>query len=181
MIMEIRTERLILRDFKPDDINFYMELETHFDCIEYESETVPEEVTLINNFNQIIELSGTDSRDKYSFIILNKETNEPVGRVVLWTIDESIREWEMGWFIHPIYWKNGYASEAAKAMIQFAFETLSVHRIQALCHEHNQRSERVMINCGMYKEGILRSVRYLNHHWAGSLIYSILDSDIKKR
>jgi len=179
--MEIKTERLILRDFMPEDIHFYIDLETHYDCIEYESESVLKEESLIQNFNQIVELQVANPRDKYSLIIISIETYEPVGRVVLWKIDDSIREWEIGWFIHPNYWKNGYASEAAKAMIQFAFEELNAHRIQALCHEHNHRSERVMIRIGMQKEGILRSVRYLNHHWYGSLIYSILDTDHKKR
>jgi [ribosomal protein S5]-alanine N-acetyltransferase len=50
-----------------------------------------------------------------------------------------------------------------------------------LCHEHNHRSERVMIRIGMHKEGTLRGVRYLNSQWYGSHVYSILDTDHKKK
>lgn len=179
--MEIKTERLILRDFRPEDINFYIELETHPKSLEFEHENIPDQKILDDNIKQIFELMNDNLREKYSLIIVNKETLIPVGRVVLWKIDDSIHEWEMGWIIHPDYWNNGYASEAAKAMIYFAFKDLNAHRIQALCHEHNHRSERVMISIGMHKEGTLRGVRQFNHQWFGSHIYSILDSDIKKR
>ena len=178
--MEIKTERLILRDFTPDDINFYNELETHPKSLEFEHESIPSKETLDKNIEQTFSLINKSLRDKYSLLIVNGETLNPVGRVVLWKIDDSIREWEMGWIIHPDYWNNGYASEAAKAMIYFAFKELNAHRIQALCHEHNHRSERVMISIGMHKEGTLRGVRQFNHQLFGSNIYSILDSDIKK-
>jgi len=179
--MEIKTERLILRDFTQNDINFYMDLETNPKSLEYEHDTFPSQETLNNNIKQIFELLDKNPRDKYSLLILNNDTLIPVGRVVLWMIDEFVNEWEMGWIIHPDYWNNGYASEAAKAMINFAFQDLNAHRIQALCHEHNHRSERVMIRVGMYKEGTLRGVRYHNKQWYGSHIYSILDTDHKKR
>lgn len=179
--MEIKTERLILRDFTPEDINFYIELETNPHSLEFEHESIPSQETLDKNIEQIFSLINNSLRDKYSLIIVNKETLYPVGRIVLWMIDETINEWEMGWIIHPDYWNNGYASEASKAMILFAFKELNAHRIQALCHEHNHRSERVMIRIGMQKEGTLRGVRNLNHQWYGSHIYSILDTDHKKR
>lgn len=179
--MEIKTERLILRDFTNNDINFYMDLETNPNCLEYEYDTAPTNETLNNNLKQIFELLDKSPREKYSLLIINRDTLNLVGRVVLWMIDESVREWEMGWIIHPDYWNNGYASEAAKAMIYFAFKELNAHRIQALCHEHNHRSERVMIRIGMHKEGTLRGVRYLNKQWYGSHVYSILDTDQRKR
>lgn len=80
--MEIKTERLILRDFRPEDINFYIELETHPKSLEFEHENIPDQKTIDDNIKQIFELMNDNLREKYSLIIVNKETLIPVGRVV---------------------------------------------------------------------------------------------------
>lgn len=174
--MEIKTSRLILRDFKSSDLNFYIELETNKDCLMYEQEKSYPIDSIRSNFNTILQ-NQTKQRDKYSFVIEENENHISVGRIVIWKIDESISEWEIGWILHPQYWGKGYASEAAQALINNVFTNHNAHRIQALCHEHNVQSESVMIRIGMKKEGVLRAVRYLNNQWAGSIIYSILDTD----
>ena len=92
--MEIKTNRLILSDFKSSDINFYIELETNNYCLMYEQEKSYPIDTIKSNFDTILQ-NQTESRDMYSFVIERNEDHMLLGRVVIWKIDESISEWEI--------------------------------------------------------------------------------------
>ncbi len=174
MSIIIDTERLIIRDFKPDDYNFFYSQSRAESTLRYESDSIPSSEVLKEKFKEIMELTQKDKRSMYSFLVEKRDGNIPVGRVVIWQIDKKIDEWEMGWTIHIDHTKKGYASEVANALIKFGFEQLGANRICANCNEANIASERVMQKIGMKKEGILRQTRKLNDKWYGSCIYSIL-------
>jgi [ribosomal protein S5]-alanine N-acetyltransferase len=84
---------------------------------------------------------------------------------------------EIGYCLHPEYWGMGYASEAARAILEFGFTELGVHRIFATCHPDNSNSYNVMKRIGMKQEGHLREhIRYKGK-WRDSLLFSILVSE----
>ncbi len=56
---------------------------------------------------------------------------------------------EIGWIIHKDYRNKGIATEAAKLLIEYAFNTLSVNKVIAHCDSSNAASEKVMIKLGM--------------------------------
>lgn len=175
--MEIVTDRLCLREVTEIDYDFFAELETNEACLKYESDSVPTKDCIDKKFSETLADMGKIPRDRYRLMITKLSTNEPVGKIVFWKIDDSIKEWEIGWDVHPKHWGNGYAPEAARELLKFAFNELGVHRVQALCNDQNSNSEKVMIKAGMKKEGTCRGVRLLNNCWYGSHIYSLLESD----
>ncbi len=179
--MEIITDRLCLREVANSDYAFFEELETDEACLKYESDTIRTKKWIAKKFSETLQDVNTIPRVRYRMMISNLFTKEPIGRVVLWKIDDSINEWEIGWDVHPKYWGNGYAPEAAEAILRFAFNDLKVHRIQSLCNDQNNNSEKVMVKIGMKKEGTLRGVRLLNNCWYGSHIYSLLDNEFSRR
>lgn len=63
---------------------------------------------------------------------------------------------EMGYWIGKPYWNHGYATEAAKAVLDFGFKTLGLHRIHASHFAGNVASGRVMQKAGMQFEGTMR-------------------------
>jgi RimJ/RimL family protein N-acetyltransferase len=78
-----------------------------------------------------------------------------VGAIGL-TLKSEQRRAEMGYWIGLPYWNNGYATEAAAAVVAYGFDTLRLHRIHA-CHlARNPASGRVMQKVGMIREGTLR-------------------------
>lgn len=175
--MEILTERLLLREILESDYQFIYELETNGFTQRYESDRIPTKEEIDKGFAGMLESQIKEPRTKYSMLIVRLSDKKTVGRVVIFEIDSSIREWEMGWFIHPHHAGNGYAPEAARALLEYAFNKLNAHRVQALCNDENTSSEKVMIKIGMIKEGTCRGVRLLNNKWYGSHIYSLLDSE----
>jgi ribosomal-protein-alanine N-acetyltransferase len=63
---------------------------------------------------------------------------------------------ELGYWIGVPYWGNGYATEAAHAMVRYGFETLKLHRIAATHAKQNTASGRILVKLGMRHEGCLR-------------------------
>jgi ribosomal-protein-alanine N-acetyltransferase len=63
---------------------------------------------------------------------------------------------ELGYWIGVPYWGNGYATEAARAMLHYGFETLKLNRIEATHVKQNPASGRILVKLGMRHEGCLR-------------------------
>jgi RimJ/RimL family protein N-acetyltransferase len=84
----------------------------------------------------------------------------------------------MLWYtIHPSYWGQGYATEAAHGLLAFGFGELRLHRIWADCDPANLASVRVLEKLGMRREGHLIENAWIKGAWEDSLIFAILDRE----
>ena len=72
------------------------------------------------------------------------------------------------------YWGKGLATEAARAVIGWAFQTSGINRVFAYCDPRNVGSWRVMEKIGMRREGVLRSHLKWNGEYRDALYYGIL-------
>lgn len=89
------------------------------------------------------------------FAITLRETGELVGAVGLKLEPEHTRA-ELGYWIGKTFWNHGYATEAARRVVQFGFQALGLHRIYARAFVRNPASRRVLEKIGMRYEGRLR-------------------------
>jgi RimJ/RimL family protein N-acetyltransferase len=86
-----------------------------------------------------------------------------IGNTGLHKIDLISRVAELGLFIGlPSYWGKGYATEAEKLMIDYAFNSLNLNRIEAQIFAENLPSRRAAEKNGFQQEGISRQRRYKN-------------------
>lgn len=85
------------------------------------------------------------------------------------------RRAEIGYEIHPEYWKKGYATEAALKIISFGFDSLELIRIGAIIFPENEPSNKLLNKLGFQKEGILGSYIYQNGASNDVYAYSILN------
>lgn len=84
---------------------------------------------------------------------------------------------EVGYTLRRDAWGQGYASEAARALVRYGFEQLGLHRIFAECHPDNKGSERVMRRLGMRYEGRMVEAEWANGTWWDLLHYAILERE----
>ncbi len=104
----------------------------------------------INMSNQ-----GFSSQEQFIFGIFLKETNAFIGGMGL-HVDKTHHKAEMGYWIAESFWNLGYATEAGKAVIQFGFEVLNLHKIYATHFPFNPASGKVLLNIGMTFESDLK-------------------------
>ncbi len=95
-----------------------------------------------------------DKGEVVAFVIRNGDDDALLGAIGLEICKEHERA-ELGYWIGKPYWGNGYCTEAARAVVEYAFETLKLNRIEAHHFAGNEASGRVMRNVGMHYEGRL--------------------------
>ncbi|MGW0430942.1 GNAT family N-acetyltransferase [Micromonospora sp. NPDC003197] len=86
---------------------------------------------------------------------------------------------KLGYAIHADHWGHGYATDAARTLINYGFHQLRLHRITAAIGPDNTGSITVAQRLGMQYEGRLRDHVYTNSAWRDSLLYSILAPEWK--
>jgi RimJ/RimL family protein N-acetyltransferase len=120
-------------------------------------------------------------RTSYRFAITIPPSDTVRGLLKLSRQWDAIREWEIGWAVHPDEWGKGYAGEAAKYVINWAFTELNIHRVVAFCHANNAASVRVMQKLGMHQDGRLRETRWLKGTWWDEFVFSILEKEWEQK
>lgn len=91
------------------------------------------------------------------------------------------RRGELGYWIGRPYWGRGFATEAARAVIAFAFETLELHRVQAMHFTRNPASGRVLEKAGMTVEGVHRHYLRRNDRFEDVARFAILADDWRRQ
>ncbi|HZU85866.1 MAG TPA: GNAT family protein [Anaerolineaceae bacterium] len=170
------TPRLILRDFREDDFAAVRAWEERPEVRRYEHHAPTPEQTR-EQLRWLVEHAGQSPRTSYRLAITLPGDDTPRGRISLKINWEEIREWEIGWTLHPDHWGRGYASEAARAMLELAFTQLNAHRVVAYCNVNNAASVGVMQRIGMRQDARLRETRWWNGAWADEYVYAILERD----
>ncbi len=115
-----------------------------------------------------------------TFAIVGKKTGALVGAISL-IIKREHRRAELGYWIALDCWNRGYATEASRRVIDFGFEILGLHRIEARHFLRNPASGRVMEKLGMQKEGQERDWAIKWDRFETLAVYSILESEWRAR
>jgi len=111
-----------------------------------------------------------------TFAILGRKTGALVGAISL-MIKREHRRAELGYWIALDCWNRGYATEASRRLIDFGFEFLDLHRIEARHFLRNPASGRVMEKLGMQQEGVERDQVIKSDRFESLAVYSILEPE----
>ena len=110
--------------------------------------------------------------------IVVRESDTLCGGVGLRT-ESDHRRAELGYWIDVPYWGKGYATEAARAIVKYGFETLGLHRIFASHFAHNLGSARVLRKIGMRHEGSQRGHILKWGEFVDIEMYGMVASDVE--
>jgi RimJ/RimL family protein N-acetyltransferase len=150
---EIRTERLLLRRFSDSDIPDLVRLAGARE-VAATTARIPHPYREADA-RHFLDLQRSDKSFGYAFAITLLSSGELCGAVGLHPAPDQPRA-ELGYWIGVPYWGNGYATEAAQAVIAFGFAKLSLHRIFAGYFSGNEASRRILEKLGMKHEGTSR-------------------------
>lgn len=154
--MEIKTNRLIIKSLSINDRKEMIDLLNNNEIKKtYMIPDFVNEEESIEYFNKLLNISLND-KHYLNGIYLN---NYLIGMINDVYIDN--KEIEIGYFINPIYWNKGYATEALKAMIDYLFN-IGFKRIIAGYFEENIASSRVMAKSGMKPIDFTDNILYRN-------------------
>lgn len=144
---ELKTNRLILRKFEQSD-SLEVERLAGEKAIALMTLNVPYPYLsgMGSDWISTHELGWKD-RSRISYAITLSENDHLVGAISL--VSKSKKETELGYWIGKDYWGNGYCTEAAEKLLEFAFLELGLTRVTARHLAINPASGSVMKKCGM--------------------------------
>ena len=148
----ICSERLFLRRFHPTD---YLDLHEYLSDPEVVRFEPYDPFTLKQSK---IETQNRANSPSYWAVCLT-DTNKVIGNLFL--NREEFETYELGYVFNRLYQKHGYATESCQALLHYAFETLNIRRIIALCSTDNSNSWKLMERLNMRREGcFLKNVAF---------------------
>lgn len=170
----VETERLILRDFQSEDwerIHIYGSVA---DFTKYEV-WGPNSVEDTKNFiAEAIAKSNKTPRYQFELAVCLKAENLLIGGCGIRRDTELSNVANLGWAINPEFQNKGYATEAAKALVEFGFKKLKLAVIYANCDTRNIASYKVMQKLGMQNVGLSKGDRIIDSQIFDSFRYEIL-------
>lgn len=173
----IETERLILRRFEFTDSTSMLrnwiadeKIQSLYSEPTYETEEAVKE--LLTKY-----ISSYEKEDYYRWAVIDKETNECIGQIAYFLVDNKNHFAEIEYCIGSQFQCRGFATEATKAIIKFGFDQMNLHKVQICTKTINAPSKRVIEKCGFTYEGTLRDYFYMKGDYVGRLYFSILRTE----
>lgn len=172
-ILEIEIGDLKLRPFHMEDAPRVAEL-----CGEWEIAATTANIPHPYDQNMAEEWIATHGQafkegDAVTVAITRSADGQLIGAIGLHIIEPD-RLAEIGYWIGKPYWNQGYATQAAQALIEYGFDHFDLNRIQARHMTKNPASGRVMEKAGMSFEGVLRQSIFRWGSFEDAAMYSIL-------
>jgi ribosomal-protein-alanine N-acetyltransferase len=148
--MEAQTDRLIVRPFRPDDWRHLLDYLSLPEIYAFEP---GEPIDAARARAMAVERSKGRA-----FWAVELRTNQRmIGHLYFQPVEPAeLRTYELGYIFNPAYQRQGYATEATRALIDHAFAEMGVHRVVASCNPANVASWRVLEKIGFVREGHLR-------------------------
>jgi len=177
----IETERLVLRDFRPEDWETVHEYAIDPEVCRYMPWGPNSEDETRAFIGRAMDGRAQNPRLHFELAIILAEGDRLIGGGGIRAADESFRAADMGYCLRRDAWGKGFGTESATALVAYGFEQLGVHRIWATCDSKNARSARVLEKSGMELEGTMRDDTWLRGRWRSTHMFAILETQWRPR
>ena len=117
----------------------------------------------------------------YNFGIEDGQGGEIVGMIGLRNVNRHDRNAEIGYWVGKSFQRRGYAIEALRLILKFAFSKLRFVRVYAVVHHQNIGSIRLLEKTCFVREGVWRKASLMNRRWHDIYAYGILKEEYSSR
>ena len=173
----LETKRLILREFAADDFDAVHAYAANSEVCRFMPWGPNSESETRAFLSRVIEAQASEPRTCYDLAVALQKSERVIGGCGLTIGSLEHRRAELGYCLNREYWNQGYATESARAMIDFGLRRLCLHRIYAHCDPDNPSSVRVLEKLGLRREGFLREHQFVKGHWRDAYLYAILEQE----
>ncbi len=169
----LETERLLLRRIILDDANDYFAIRGNVDAMKYVCKPVQRSIeetkTQIYKVNEMI-----NNNDGIGWAVCFKSDAKMIGTASFHKIDKDHYRGEIGYMLQPVFWRQGIIGEAVGALIEYGFNTLKFHSIEAHIDPNNIASEKVLLKHDFVKEAHFKENYFFDGKFLDTGVYSLL-------
>lgn len=176
MIKELSTERLFLRKMKASDSESLYKIWSDPEVTKYMNiDSFTDKSQAKDMIDLLDKLSQENKAVRYS--IIEKKSNKIIGSCGYNSLDFENSKVEVGYDISKTYWGNGFAPEAILSLVDYAFNSLNINRIEAKVEPENINSIKVLQKLNFTLEGTMRKCEKSKGKFINLSIYSKLITD----
>ncbi|TCC40004.1 N-acetyltransferase [Kribbella capetownensis] len=172
--MLVRTERLSLRRFSPDDAEAFAAYRSDPDVARYQSWDAP--LPLADALKTVEDFANGDPLKPGWFQYAVDLDGVLIGDIGF-NLHENLRQAELGFTLAPEHQGKGYATEAVRGLLDQLFVERKLHRVSAECDARNRASARLLERLGFRQEGLRLSNSWFKGEWTDDLLFGLLRSD----
>lgn len=174
----LTTPRMLLRPIKKSDLADMHKLCSIPEVEKYNTLGVPKDSSVTKSIlKDRLHDNKRSPLKNYTFAIEEKGSGQFIGMFGLSMGRPKQRKAEIWYKFHPNYWGKGLATEAVNCLLDYCFDELKLHRVEAGCAVENVGSMRVLEKVGMTHEGTNRQTLPLDSGWSDGHSYGILATD----
>ncbi len=171
----LRTDRLLLRQIKPDDITHIYDGLSHPDVIQYYGVSYGSLSETAAQIAWYDELEQNETGIWWAVCSRDNRIFHGAGGFNNWNKDH--RKAEIGFWLLPQFWGSGFMQEAFPVLCDFGFQTLDLHRIEGFVEPANTPCKRAIEKLGFTHEGTMRECEMKAGQFLDVDIYAKLKTD----
>lgn len=165
-------KKVVLREFTREDVDDVLAIigdDKVTTWLSFDSRDRTQALAMIEG---TIERARQEPRSEFYFGVTKHDDDHVIGfaRIAL----SGVQSGKLGYATAAQEWGRGYATDAARALVTYAFEELGLHRVTAAIGPDNSASISVVQRLGFVREGVLREHVYTNGAWRDSVLFSVL-------
>ena len=176
--LKIKSERLILRSISEMDIENIHILHSLKEVDKFNTLGIPKNIEetklLVENW---IAENSKDNIQRFTFAIELKTDDSFIGTIGINVGKAKYKNAEVWFKFDPKFWNKGYATEALREILNYGFNDLMLHRIEAGCAVENIGSIKVLEKVGMLREAHTRKLLPLKTGWSDNYGFAKLSTD----
>lgn len=169
----LETENLILRQINIEDDNEVFKIRSNPETMKFIprplAETIGDAQKFINECNASIE-----KNDLINWAITSKKDNKLIGMIGFFRLQPENFRGEIGYILSPDYHRKGIMKEALDKALNYGFENLKFHSVEAVIDPQNIASEKLLIKANFKKEAHFKENFFYKGEFLDTVIYSLL-------
>jgi RimJ/RimL family protein N-acetyltransferase len=171
----LTSERLVLRRFRPEDLDAFVAYRSDPEIARYQSWEAPYPPGQARQFLQELATIHPDTPGEwFQFAVALRTTDRLIGDCAAHVPADDSRQAEIGFTLAPEHHGHGYATEAVRRLLHYLLIERGKHRVSATCDDRNTRSAAVLERVGMRREGHLLQSTWSKDEWTNDLLYAVL-------
>lgn len=168
------TRRLLLRPHQLDDLDDLLVYHSDPEVVRYIPWPVRSAAETKAALDKRIQQGSVEEEGQWLVLaIVLRDSTRVIGEVLLKYDSERDARGELGYAIARHVNGNGYATEAAEAMLTLGFEAFGLHRIVAKLDARNTSSARLLERLGMRQEALHLSDSFFKNEWTDTLVFAL--------
>jgi ribosomal-protein-alanine N-acetyltransferase len=171
---ELKTERLLLRRITMDDVEELLFLRSDEEVLKYINK---EPTTSIEDVKTFIEQINRNIDNNYSImwgLALQEDPSRMIGLICHWRVQIENYRAEVGFSLHPQFWRKGLMKEALQKAIGYGFNVMGLHTIEGRINPDNKASAGILESVGFVREAYFREDYFFKGKFYDTAVYSLL-------